>query len=50
MLEITAILFFLLWHLGVVSSYTLTGYMHIALMLGIASVLVRVIRGRDIMS
>jgi Family of unknown function (DUF5670) len=35
-----------LWLLGVVSSYTLGGYIHLLLVLAIAVVLIRVIQGR----
>ncbi|HXT26814.1 MAG TPA: lmo0937 family membrane protein [Candidatus Eisenbacteria bacterium] len=35
-----------LWLLGMVSSYTLGGYIHILLLLAIAVVLIRVIQGR----
>ena len=35
-----------LWMLGVVSSYTLGGFIHLLLLLAIVSVLVRVIQGR----
>ncbi|HVN78914.1 MAG TPA: lmo0937 family membrane protein [Terriglobia bacterium] len=35
-----------LWLLGVVSSYTLGGYLHLLLVLAIAVVLIRVIQGR----
>ena len=35
-----------LWLLGIVSSYTLGGYIHILLLLAIAVVLIRVIQGR----
>jgi len=35
-----------LWLLGMVSSYTLGGYIHILLILAIAMVLIRVIQGR----
>lgn len=35
-----------LWLLGMVSSYTLGGYIHILLILAIAVVLIRVIQGR----
>jgi hypothetical protein len=35
-----------LWLLGMVSSYTLGGYLHILLLLAIAVVLIRVIQGR----
>ena len=35
-----------LWLLGLVSSYTLGGYLHILLILAIAVLLIRVIQGR----
>jgi hypothetical protein len=37
-----------LWLLGVVSSYTLGGYIHILLLVAIAVVLIRVIQGRKV--
>ena len=36
-----------MWLLGVVTSYTLGGFIHILLLLAIASVLIRVIQGRS---
>jgi len=36
-----------LWLLGVVSSYTLGGFIHILLVLAIAVILIRVIQGRQ---
>ncbi len=36
-----------LWLLGMVSSYTLGGYIHILLIVAIAVVLIRVIQGRN---
>jgi hypothetical protein len=35
-----------LWLLGVVSSYTLGGFIHILLVIAIAVVLIRIIQGR----
>jgi hypothetical protein len=35
-----------MWLLGMVSSYTLGGYIHLLLLLAIAVVLIRVIQGR----
>jgi len=35
-----------LWLLGVVSSYTLNGFIHILLIIAIAVVLIRIIQGR----
>ena len=37
-----------LWLLGLVSSYTLGGYIHILLLVAIAVVLIRVIQGRKV--
>jgi len=36
----------LLWLLGVITSYTLGGFIHILLLLAIGAVLIRVIQGR----
>ncbi len=36
-----------LWFLGVVTSYTLGGFIHLLLVLAIAAVLIRVIQGRS---
>ena len=36
-----------LWALGMVSSYTLGGFIHLLLILAIAVVLIRVIQGRS---
>ncbi len=35
-----------LWALGVVSSYTLGGFIHVLLIIAIAVVLIRIIRGQ----
>jgi uncharacterized protein (DUF58 family) len=35
-----------LWAIGMVSSYTLAGYIHILLVIALAVVLIRVIQGR----
>lgn len=42
------VLLLVLWLLGVVSSYTLGGFIHILLILAIAVVLIRVIQGRRV--
>ncbi|HEY3617221.1 MAG TPA: lmo0937 family membrane protein [Candidatus Sulfotelmatobacter sp.] len=47
MLFTIAALLFILWLLGMVSSYTLGGFIHILLILAIISVLIRVIQGRS---
>jgi hypothetical protein len=36
-----------LWLLGMVSSYTLGGYIHILLIIAVAVVLIRIIQGRS---
>lgn len=36
-----------MWLLGMVSSYTLGGYIHLLLLLAIAVVLIRIIQGRS---
>lgn len=46
MLWTIAVLLLLLWALGMVSSYTLGGFIHILLLLAIVSVLIRIIQGR----
>jgi hypothetical protein len=48
MLETIAILLVLLWLLGMVSSYTLGGFIHILLVIAIIALLLRVIRGRRV--
>ena len=46
MLETIAIILLVLWILGMVSSYTLSGFIHILLVIAIVVILVRVIQGR----
>jgi hypothetical protein len=46
MLETIAIILVILWLLGMVSSYTVGGFIHILLVLAIIVILVRVIQGR----
>jgi hypothetical protein len=41
-----AILFLVLWGLGLATSYTLGGFVHILLVLAVVVVVVRVIQGR----
>jgi hypothetical protein len=41
-----AIILLILWLLGLVTSYTLGGFIHILLVLAIVVVLIRVIQGR----
>jgi hypothetical protein len=46
MLETIAILLLVLWVLGLVSSTTVGGFIHVLLVLAIVVVLIRVIQGR----
>ncbi len=46
MLWTIAVIFIVLWLLGLVSSYTMGGFIHVLLVLAIVAVLVRVISGR----
>ncbi len=48
MLYTIAILLVLLWLLGMVSTYTLGGFIHLLLILAVISVLVRLISGRPV--
>jgi Family of unknown function (DUF5670) len=47
MLWTIAVLLLILWLLGMLSSYTLGGFIHILLVLAIITVLIRVIQGRS---
>jgi hypothetical protein len=47
MLWTIAMLLLILWFLGMVSSYTLGGFIHILLVLAIIAVLIRLIQGRS---
>ncbi len=47
MLETVAIVLLILWALGMVSAYTLGGFIHVLLVIAVVVVLVRVIRGRS---
>jgi len=47
MLETVAIVLLILWGLGMVSSYTVGGFIHVLLVIAIVVILVRVIRGRS---
>jgi hypothetical protein len=47
MLWTIAVILLLLWAVGMVSSYTLGGFIHLLLLLAIIVVLIRVIQGRS---
>jgi hypothetical protein len=48
MLETIAVVLVILWLLGVVSSYTLGGVIHLLLVVAIVVILVRIIQGRRV--
>lgn len=49
MLETLAIILVILWILGLVSSYTLGGFIHILLVIALIVVVLRVIQGRRVL-
>jgi hypothetical protein len=46
MLWTVAVILLVLWALGLVTAYTMSGFIHILLVLAIVVVLIRVIQGR----
>ena len=46
MLETIAVILLVLWLLGLVSSYTVGGFIHVLLVLAIIIILVRLIKGK----
>lgn len=48
MLETIAIILIILWLLGLVSSYTMGGMIHVLLVIAVVVILLRVIQGRRI--
>lgn len=48
MLETIVVVLLILWAVGLVSSYTMGGLIHILLVVAIAVVLLRVIQGRKV--
>jgi hypothetical protein len=47
LLNTILVLLVLLWLLGMVSSYTLGGFLHLLLVLAVAVMLIRIIQGRN---
>ena len=47
MLITIAVILLILWALGVVTSYTLGGFIHILLVVAIIMILIRLIQGRN---
>jgi len=46
MLETIAVILIILWILGLVSSYTMGGFVHILLVVAVVVILVRILQGR----
>ncbi|MDA3945950.1 MAG: lmo0937 family membrane protein [Helicobacteraceae bacterium] len=49
MLWTIAVLLVILWALGLVSSYTLGGFIHLLLVLAIIIIVIRIIQGRRVL-
>lgn len=49
MLETIAVILIILWLLGLVSAYTMGGFIHILLVVAIIILLLRVINGRKVL-
>lgn len=49
MLYTVAIVLIALWLLGLVTSYTMSGFIHILLVIAVIVVLVRLIQGRNVL-
>lgn len=50
MLWTVAVVFLVLWALGMVSAYTMGGFIHVLLVAAVVVVLVRVIQGRKVLT
>jgi len=50
MLWTICVVLLVLWALGVATSYTLGGFIHVLLLLAVVTVLIRVIQGRRVVS
>jgi hypothetical protein len=46
MLETIAVVLLVLWLVGLVSSYTMGGFIHVLLVIAVVLILLRVVRGR----
>jgi hypothetical protein len=49
MLEMIAVILIILWILGLVSAYTLGGFIHILLVIALIMIVLRVIQGRSVL-
>lgn len=48
MLETIAVILIVLWLVGLVSSYTLGGFIHVLLVVAVITLILRLIRGRGV--
>jgi len=46
MLQTIAVILIVMWLLGMVPSYTMSGFIHILLVLAVVSILIRLLQGR----
>lgn len=49
MLETIAVVLIIMWALGMISSVTMGGFVHVLLVLAVVVILIRVIQGRKIL-
>jgi hypothetical protein len=49
MLETIAVILIILWLLGLVSSYTMGGFIHVLLVIALVVIVLRVIKGRKVL-
>ena len=49
MLYILAVVLIIMWLLGLITSYTMGGFIHILLVIAVVVVLVRIIQGRNVL-
>lgn len=50
MLETIAVILVLMWLLGMVTSYTMSGFIHLLLLIALVVVVVRLLTGRRVLS
>jgi hypothetical protein len=50
MLETIAVILVLMWLLGMVTSYTMSGFIHLLLLLALVVVVIRLLSGRRVVS
>lgn len=48
MIETIAVILIVLWLLGIVSSYTMGGFVHVLLVIAVVMILARIVQGRRI--